>query len=186
MHSSPLEAGAAALVRRFLVRSRFVPRALALTLALLAPLPGHAQCDARLQCCATAPPGGDPEAGTCSGDDPAQLPGTAPGTGAGNPLDIVSGNKYQRETDMARLPGVLGLEVVRHYNSGASHRDTGGLGRGWRLSYEVELHVGARSLTLIELRLCLVELGLCLLGHLLGLVEETHTAPFAGCPCGSS
>ena len=36
---------------------------------------------------------------------------------AGNPINIITGNKYQREADMPALPGVLGLELVRHYNS---------------------------------------------------------------------
>jgi RHS repeat-associated protein len=53
----------------------------------------------------------------------------------------MTGNKYQREDDMPALPGVLGLEIVRHYNSafsGPSHPN-GPLGRGWRLSYETEV-----------------------------------------------
>jgi len=61
--------------------------------------------------------------------------------GAGNPINVASGNKYQREVDMPPLPGVLGLEIVRHYNSVASgpNRRPNALGRGWRLSYEAQL-----------------------------------------------
>ena len=73
--------------------------------------------------------------------------GQDPGTpdcevAAGNPLNVLGGNKYQREVDMPPLPGVLGLELVRHYNSdlsgygprqGAIHSP---LGRGWRLGYD--------------------------------------------------
>jgi len=81
---------------------------------------------------------------TCSAGAPA--PASQPATasvniGAGNPINILTGNKYQREQDMAPLPGVLGLEIVRHYNS----RFSGGsdapglLGRGWKLSYETML-----------------------------------------------
>ncbi|GAB3427935.1 hypothetical protein GCM10027320_05460 [Massilia solisilvae] len=61
--------------------------------------------------------------------------------GAGNPINVMTGNKYQREDDMPALPGVLGLEIVRHYNSafsGPGERN-GVLGRGWRLSYEAEI-----------------------------------------------
>ncbi len=43
-----------------------------------------------------------------------------PSAAAGNPINIITGNKYQREVDMAALPGVLGLELVRHYNSALS------------------------------------------------------------------
>jgi Domain of unknown function (DUF6531) len=37
------------------------------------------------------------------------------GEAAGNPINVTNGNKYQREVDMPALPGVLGLELVRHY-----------------------------------------------------------------------
>jgi RHS repeat-associated protein len=60
---------------------------------------------------------------------------------AGNPINVITGNKFQVETDLPALPGVLGLEIVRYYNSGLSgrHNTLGVLGRGWRLSYESEL-----------------------------------------------
>lgn len=61
--------------------------------------------------------------------------------GVGNPINVMTGNKYQREEDMPALPGVLGLELVRHYNSAfsAPGYPNGPLGRGWRLSYETEI-----------------------------------------------
>ena len=61
--------------------------------------------------------------------------------GAGNPLNVITGNKYQREDDLPALPGVLGLEIVRHYNSAYSKpgNRNSAIGRGWRLSYETEL-----------------------------------------------
>jgi RHS repeat-associated protein len=60
---------------------------------------------------------------------------------AGNPINVITGNKFQVETDLPALPGMLGLEIVRYYNSGLSgrHNTLGVLGRGWRLSYESEL-----------------------------------------------
>jgi RHS repeat-associated protein len=62
-------------------------------------------------------------------------------TGVGNPINVMTGNKYQREEDLPALPGVLGLELVRHYNSAfsAPGHPNGVFGRGWRLSYETEL-----------------------------------------------
>lgn len=61
--------------------------------------------------------------------------------GAGNPINLTSGNKYQQDTDLPALPGTLGLEVVRHYNSAYSDtvHNPGLVGRGWRLSYETQL-----------------------------------------------
>jgi hypothetical protein len=50
---------------------------------------------------------------TCGGAGPATLgSGTGVNVGAGNPINVINGNKYQREVDMAPLPGTLGLEIV--------------------------------------------------------------------------
>ena len=72
--------------------------------------------------------------------------------GAGNPINVMTGNKYQREEDMAALPGVLGLEIVRHYNSLYSGNGTvpGLLGRGWKLSYETELVAVGQTLQVFQ------------------------------------
>jgi RHS repeat-associated protein len=89
-------------------------------------LMGHAfaQTCAPGTCCSTNPTTGTP----------------ACGAAAGNPLNVMSGNKFQREVDMPALPGVLGLELVRYYNSEAALDNYRGImGRGWRLSYEAEL-----------------------------------------------
>jgi RHS repeat-associated protein len=91
----------------------------------------------------TGTPGGAP----CGGSGPATQ-GNESGTnqGAGNPINVINGNKYQQEIDMPPLPGVLGLEVIRHYNSKLSGVDTrpGLVGRGWRLSYETYLVVQSK------------------------------------------
>lgn len=56
------------------------------------------------------------------------------GTHVGNPIQVVTGNKYQREEDIS-LPGGFGW--VRHYNSNSEFR--GALGRNWRHGFEVRL-----------------------------------------------
>jgi len=56
-------------------------------------------------------------------------------TQVGNPIHVVTGNKYQREVDVA-LPA-LHLAFVRHYNSRSSHR--GALGIGWTHGFDVRL-----------------------------------------------
>jgi len=70
------------------------------------------------------PPGtcGPGNAGsTCGGGGPATNGnGSGINIGAGNPINVINGNKYQREVDMAPLPGTLGLEIIRHYNSTSS------------------------------------------------------------------
>lgn len=104
----------------------------------------------------TLPPGTcGPGAGgaTCSVSGPASVAsGSVVGVGAGNPINIITGNKYQREVDMAPLPGVLGLEIVRHYNSVFSrpHHSTNLMGRGWKLSYETELYASPTTLQVVQ------------------------------------
>jgi RHS repeat-associated protein len=92
---------------------------------------------------------------TCSAAaaSPASQPlGLAVNVGAGNPINVINGNKYQREDDMPALPGVMGLEIVRHYNSSLGGPDawTGRVGRGWRLSYETRLVVAAGSIDVLQ------------------------------------
>lgn len=70
-------------------------------------------------------------------------------TGASNPINVINGNKYQREVDLPALPGELGLEIVRHYNSAGRHV-LGQLGTGWRLSYETELYRIGQSVQILQ------------------------------------
>jgi RHS repeat-associated protein len=93
--------------------------------------------------------------GTCSSGkkDPASLSPTGSlNVGAGNPINVMSGNKYLREEDMPALPGVLGLEIVRHYNTVHSGAGAvpGSVGRGWKLSYETQLLVASGGMQVIQ------------------------------------
>jgi YD repeat-containing protein len=117
-------------------------------------------CPPNSSCVPSTPPvtppgtcGPGPGGATCGAGGPASS-GSATGinVGAGNPINIINGNKYQREVDMAALPGVLGLEIVRHYNSVYSgpNGSTNLLGRGWKLSYETDLHVTAATLQVVQ------------------------------------
>jgi RHS repeat-associated protein len=98
----------------------------------------------------TAPPGGNPGSNDCSGSgsSPAALGRSGPDVGAGNPIHLLSGNKYQQEIDLPALPGVLGIEVIRHYNSLDAHR--GLTGANWRLSYEAVLYDFGRNLQIVQ------------------------------------
>lgn len=98
--------------------------------------------------CPYTPPGGNPDNRTSCRDGPAARPGSGPGTGAGNPINLLSGNKYQQEVDLAPLPGVLGLELVRHYNSMSTHH--GLTGAHWRISYEAVLYDLGGSLQIVQ------------------------------------
>ena len=98
--------------------------------------------------------GGDPAAARPCGDEAPASQDSPDGIahGAGNPIDVITGNKYQRETDLAALPGVLGIEIVRHYNSAQAGTDAplGLLGRGWRLSYETDLYVSGQQVHIVQ------------------------------------
>lgn len=98
--------------------------------------------------------GGDPAAAHPCGEAPPASQDNPDGVahGAGNPIDVITGNKYQRETDLPALPGVLGIEIVRHYNSAQAGTDAplGLLGRGWRLSYETDLYVTGTQLHIVQ------------------------------------
>jgi len=89
--------------------------------------------------------------------EPASLEGASPERAAGNPVDIVTGNKYERQVDVALahpqssslspdgiahafgLPqdDTLALLFSRHYNSRSDFALS--LGRGWSHSFETRL-----------------------------------------------
>lgn len=102
--------------------------------------------------CQSAEPaacGPDTAGSPCGEEQVAGLPGTGGvPQGVGNPVNLITGNKHQRETDMAALPGVLGLELVRHYNSQLARPGMPlyGIGRGWQFSYDTRLHAHGRML----------------------------------------
>ena len=89
----------------------------------------------------------------CATEQVAGMDGTggAP-QGAGNPVNLITGNKHQHETDMAPLPGILGLELLRHYNSqhAAPGMPLGDAGRGWTFSYDTRLHAVGATLQIIQ------------------------------------
>lgn len=103
-------------------RNRTTWRALATaTLALLSGQAHAQECG-----------GGNP----CGGSDSASQSCACPNTGAGNPVEVLTGNKYVRETDL-HTPGELSLSFTRHYNSTGP---TGGaFGGGWSHSFETVL-----------------------------------------------
>ena len=61
---------------------------------------------------------------------------TRPDDGVGNPINLMTGNKFQKETDF-ELPGTQ-LTFNRLYNSANADNNLG-LGQGWHYSYAVSL-----------------------------------------------
>jgi len=115
------------------------------TMAAAATSPAGASGDTRSCGEATGPT-------SCGAGGPASKNDKTVDEGGGNPINVITGNKYQREVDLPALPGVLGLELVRHYNSQFSGIGfpNGIMGRGWKLSYETELHVVGRALQIVQ------------------------------------
>ncbi len=66
----------------------------------------------------------------------------SPSKVVGNPISVITGNKYQREVDYEASGGVASLLFKRHYNSLNVITDTG-MGFGWRHSFDVRLKSSA-------------------------------------------
>ncbi|UCE31345.1 MAG: RHS repeat protein, partial [Burkholderiales bacterium] len=89
--------------------------------------------------------GGDPGLGACPGTNgPAAAPAPAPFTGAGNPIDLGTGNKHQREVDFGGGGDGSELPLVRSYNSRLVGR-IGAFGPGWQHGYEAVLWQRSRD-----------------------------------------
>ncbi|MBV8634162.1 MAG: RHS repeat protein, partial [Burkholderiaceae bacterium] len=76
---------------------------------------------------------------SCASDmtsQPASSADAGPATGAGDPIDLASGNNYRADVDY-RLPATDGLALSRHYNSHG--RGSGALGGGWQLGTDASL-----------------------------------------------
>ncbi len=54
-----------------------------------------------------------------------------------NPINVLTGNKFQEEIDIAAMPGPLGIQFARYYNSQSTQK--GALGYRWSHSYDVTL-----------------------------------------------
>ncbi|MEI7444010.1 MAG: DUF6531 domain-containing protein [Burkholderiales bacterium] len=77
------------------------------------------------------------------------LPAPGAPAGAGNPVDLVTGNKYRRELDL-RIPGRHTFVFARHYNS--RNRFAGSMGVGWSHSFETRIaRVKARSRDTVQI-----------------------------------
>jgi len=80
----------------------------------------------------------DPNSQPCSEDgSPIGDMVCTAGSSVSNPIHVVTGNKYQVETDLAPLPGTLGIRFQRYYNSQDSASSA--VGHGWRHSYSARL-----------------------------------------------
>jgi YD repeat-containing protein len=141
----------------------FVPQYLAQAQGLPIDTGHNSQCGVTMSCgggtgtgTGTGVPGGG---GMCAVNPNGNTCGSATGTasvsgqgglnvGAGNPINLISGNKYQQEVDLPALPGTLGIEIVRHYNS--QSRERGQLGASWKLSYETDLYADAATVQIIQ------------------------------------
>ena len=103
--------------------------------------------EAALPASCLVPDAGAPSCGIESSPGSARFESELP-LQVGNPINVVSGNKYQHETDYQSPAS--GLALVRHYNSSLSQYDVG-MGAGWRHSYQVVLtRVGDDRLDLVQ------------------------------------
>ena len=101
--------------------------------------PAHAAAECTLE------PGG----ANCNNqqNDPGSAVPTPTGRHVGNPIDVVSGNKYQRADDFAAFASPL--VYVRHYNTALVHQNIG-IGPGWRDTYSLRLYQAGNTFTLVQ------------------------------------
>ena len=105
----------------------------AVVLALLVPATVWAQAT----CGAAGGPPAGPGSSVCDfADEATGLRAGGVATGAGNPVDLVTGNKYRHEVDL-RASAIVPFVLARHYNS--RNRFDGPLGVGWSHSFETRI-----------------------------------------------
>lgn len=104
-----------------------------LALSLLVP----SRVSAQATCGAAGGPPAGPGSSVCDfADEATGLRAGAVATGAGNPVDLVTGNKYRHEVDL-RASAIVPFVMARHYNS--RNRFDGPLGIGWSHSFETRI-----------------------------------------------
>jgi uncharacterized protein RhaS with RHS repeats len=129
--------GASFVVSTAVVRAVVAARLLGLALAMLGAASGPSWVRAQGTCGAAGGAPAGPSSGVCAyASEAAGLPAPGPAAGAGNPVDLVTGNKYRHEVDL-RLAASVPLVFARHYNGLARH--AGPLGVGWSHSFETRL-----------------------------------------------
>lgn len=111
-------------------------------LAALLPSPGLAQVGS-----CPAPPAQPPC--TDSGGPASQPDSGGVDVAVGNPVHALTGAKAQTDVDAAPEPGVLGLEIRRHYSSAHAGVD-GPFGAGWTLSYDTRLFRVGKTAQIIQ------------------------------------
>jgi YD repeat-containing protein len=86
-------------------------------------------------------PGPGPSSGPSSdpSSDPSSNP-SGPCVTCGNPINVGTGNKYQRETDYAASGNAMPLKIERHYNGYGSFPAIK-IGANWRLGYDRTINV---------------------------------------------
>ena len=124
-------------------RARWRAPVTALLCALLSNIPQASGVSLE---CPVASSTGQPACGA-SHDVGSNAPDSSRTQHVGNPIDVVSGNKYQSEIDV-RLGGSH-LSLARHYNS-AHAAVNFGLGNGWRHSYAIVLSADGDDIRRIE------------------------------------
>jgi len=68
--------------------------------------------------------------------------------GAGNPIHLATGNKYQHDIDLPANATAPGLELVRHYNALDPRASV--LGHGWTLSYDARLYRAGSAWQIVQ------------------------------------
>lgn len=69
-------------------------------------------------------------------------------TGVGNPINALTGNKFEQESDIQAVGDTYALRLNRYYNS--QSRQLGMFGYGWRSDYEMQLQDTDSQIDIIQ------------------------------------
>jgi RHS repeat-associated protein len=127
---------ASVLLRAPAMRAPCTSVAFAAFVALVALAAAPARAQGVCGAAGGAPPGPGTSVCDWAAEATGAPPAPGPATGAGNPVDVVTGNKHLTELDL-RLGAAPALAFARHYNS--ANRHAGALGVGWSHTWEVRL-----------------------------------------------
>ena len=85
---------------------------------------------------------------SCAAPTATNQEGASTNNGASNPINILTGNKFESATDIQATGGEYGLSFNRYYNSRSNQ--TGMLGTGWRHDYEMQLQDTGDQIDIIQ------------------------------------
>lgn len=92
---------------------------------------------------------GNPGTEMCpAATSPTQISSSTTNQAGGNPLNLITGNKFEQESDIQAVGDTYALRLNRYYNS--QSKQLGMFGYGWRSDYEMQLQDTDSQIDIIQ------------------------------------